>query len=115
MTFKIIDDDIVIDGSGNIEIIEGKDEIVQNVERCLTTNLGEFFLKPEHGLDYSVIKKKGYSIDEIKRAITQAILQEPAVTSVDTVTIEVDDANRSVAIHFTATADSEIITGEVVI
>ena len=113
IAFKIVNDDIVIDGSGNIELVEGKDETLQSVERALTTNLSEFFLSPEHGLEYGIIKTKNYNIDDIKSAITSCILQDDRITSVDSVDIVVDNINRNAIISFTATSEDETIVGEV--
>lgn len=113
ISFKILNDDIVIDGNGNIELIDGIDEVLQCVDRALTTNLGEFFLSPTHGLDYAIIKRKGYSIDDIKSAVISCILQEERISSVDSVNVEVDDRDRTVDIRFTATIDNEQVAGEV--
>lgn len=114
ITFKILNDDIVIDSDGNIEMVEGADEVIQSVERTLTTKTGEWFLNVNHGLDYGIIKRKGYSVDDIKGAVTQAILQEMRILSVDSVETFVNDIQRSVAISFKATGiDGEVIAGEV--
>lgn len=112
-TFKIADDDLVI-VSGNLQMIEGKDEIVQAVERTLTTRLGEFFLDTSHGFDYETVQKKGYSEEEIKDAVREAVLQDDRIISVDSVDVTVDRSSRSVNIRFTATGD-ETIEGEVTV
>ena len=64
-------------------------------------------------LDYAIIKKKGYSIDDIKSAVISCILQEERISSVDSVSVEVNDKNRTVDIGFTATIDNEQVAGEV--
>lgn len=112
-TFKIVNDDLVI-VSGNLQMVEGKDEIVQSVERTITTRLGEFFLDTSHGFDYETVQKKRYSEDEIKDAVREAVLQEDRITTVDTVDVVVDRTSRIVTIRFTATGE-ETIEGEVTV
>lgn len=79
-------------------------DILTAVERLLTTNKSEFFLNLSMGLEYDVIRKKQYSIDEIKTAITECVLQEQRVKDVSDITVEVD--GREVYIKFKFTADN---------
>lgn len=89
-TFKIVNGDLVFDGQGNLVMVEGKEEIGQSIERVLTTNIGEWFLNFEHGLDYSEIQGKGRDIEGIKLAITEAILQEERVSEVEKIDLSLD-------------------------
>ena len=89
-TFKIVNGDLVFDGQGNLVMVEGKEEIGQSIERILTTNIGEWFLNLEHGLDYRAIQGKGRDIEGIKLAITEAILQEERVSEVEKIDLSLD-------------------------
>lgn len=100
-TFKIVDGDLVFDGQGNLVMVEGEDEIVQSIERILTTNKGEWFLNLEHGLDYQEIQGKGRDIEGIKLAITEAILQEERVSEVEKIDLFLDK-DRHLKINVTA-------------
>jgi len=99
-TFKIVNGDLVFDGQGNLVMVEGKEEIVQSIERILTTNKGEWFLNLEYGLDYQEIQGKGRDIEGIKLAITEAILQEERVSEVEKIDLSLDK-NRHLKINVT--------------
>ncbi len=86
-------DIILQDGDFNL-----REDILTAVERLLTTNKSEFMLNLNMGLDYDIIRKKQYNIDEIKTAITECVIQEPRVT--DVYDIQVDVEGREVYIRF---------------
>jgi len=89
-TFKIVNGDLVFDGQGNLVIVKGKEEIGQSIERILTTNIGEWFLNLEHGLDYSAIQGKGRDEEGIQLALAEAILQEERVSEVERIDLFLD-------------------------
>lgn len=107
---NIINDDIVLK-NGDFVILE--DDTLVAVERSLTTNLTEFFLNKNMGLEYDVIKKKGYKIDEIKQAISDCVMQDDRVLSVDDITVEVK--GRQAYINFKFTTEKETLESGVVL
>ena len=98
---NIVNNDLVYKDN-DFEILD--DDITVAVERTLTTNLGEFFLNLNMGLDYDVIRRKQYNIDSIKTAIRNCVLQESRVSDVCDINVEVD--GRSVYIKFKFSADN---------
>lgn len=91
-TFKIVNDDIVFDAQNNIVMVEGTEELMQSVERTLTTNINEWFLNLDFGLDYRSIRGKGKDLESIKLEIADTIYQDERVTEVDITDISVDDS-----------------------
>lgn len=107
---SIVNNDIVIENSDFVML---EDDILVSIERLFTTNLSEFFLNLEMGLDYSIIKKKGYKIDEIKQAITDCILQDERVLSVNDISINVVD--RIAYIKFQFATENGALESEVIL
>lgn len=93
-TFKIVDGDLVMNKSMNFEMVEGRDEIAQCLERTLTTNINEWFLNTFHGLDYDAIQGKGRSKQEVELAIRTAVLQEPRISEVLYIDVVIDRETR---------------------
>lgn len=97
-TFKIVDDDIVLDAQNNIEMVEGTEELMQSIERGLTTNTEEWFLNLEFGLDHRAVRGKGKGLEDIKLEIMETIYQDERIQAIDITNIEVD-SNRSLIIE----------------
>lgn len=93
ISMKIKDDDIVLD-----EMIEGKDEEQQCIERIVTTCVNEWFLNIGFGLDYRKIEGKNVTDEDIRVAITEAIIQEDRVQEIDDISIERKRSERLVVI-----------------
>lgn len=108
-TLKVLDDDI------QLKIIEGDEELLQSIERTLTTRLGEWFLNTEYGLDYEPIIQKQFDIDRIELAVREAILQESRVLEVISVTVEVNRETRKADIKFIARTENAQVESEVVV
>lgn len=88
--------DIVLDAQNNIVIIDGDDEIIQCVERVLTTNLGEWFLDLDEGLEKSaILGVKRFNPSHAKEVIVTAILQEPRIARVESVELQHDPGERT--------------------
>ena len=109
-TFEIKNDDLTL------KMISGDEETCQDVERALTTRLGEFFLNLEHGMDYSEFEKKAPDISWLKYAITEAALQDERIKNISDIKINIDNQNRKAAIKFTGKIKGgDNISGEVII
>lgn len=72
-TLKIVDGDFVFDANGNLEMVEGDEEIAQGVKMSLAIQKGEFELDENVGLDTSFRQNKLVSDDEIADSILEAI------------------------------------------
>lgn len=97
-SFKIVSGDIYLNEYNEIEMVEGKEEEVQCIERILTTCTNEWFLNKKFGLKYSEIQGKGITDEQIRIALTKAILQENRVQEIEIINIERDNKARTVNI-----------------
>lgn len=110
-TFKIENGDLVFDKFGNIEMVEGKEEVRQSIERRLTTNLGEWFLNTDFGLEYDKIKGKNKKQEGVELAIRECILQDERISEVIFKDFKIDNKDRSLFVSFNAIANDELIEG----
>lgn len=110
-TFKIENGDLVFDDTCNLMLIDGVDEIAQSIERILTTNIREWFLNIDFGLDYSKIKGKGKSKESIKLAVREAVFQDDRVEEIEFQKVEINTKQRSLNIVFNIVLDGETIEG----
>lgn len=78
-TFKVDDKGDLIIQDGDLVMIEGDDEIVQSIERRLSTNQGEWFLDTEFGLDYESIRGKDVTKEKAELVITEAVYQDERI------------------------------------
>lgn len=95
-TFKIKDGDLVINKSGNLEMVDGKDEVAQSVEMILTTNEGEWFLNEEFGLDYDTLTSKGQTPKDIKYLIREAVYKDERIEEVVFTKLDIDSSKRHI-------------------
>lgn len=105
-TFKFENGDLVIDGSGNLELVYEEDEVVQSVRMLLLANVGEWFLDESFGLDYDAITDKGQSVKDIEFALREAIFQDDRVDEVLINALDIDSSNRKLRV------DLEIVTND---
>lgn len=113
-TFKIINDDLLFDSSGNLVMVEGKEEEAQSIERIFSTNINEFFLNSDHGFDYEALKVKNPDHNLIRLALISAATQDKRVKTASLTAIDLNESERSAAIRFGITMKSgNIIESEV--
>ena len=110
-TFKMKDDDLVLDDTNNLVIISGYDEVRQSIERILTTNKNEWFLNANFGLDYKAIRVKGKTIEEIELALREAIYQDDRITDVTFRQLELSREARQLYIKLDAKVNGEPVEG----
>lgn len=101
-SFKLDNNGDLIIENGDLVMIDGRDELVQSIDRILTTNVGEWFLSMGFGLDYQAIQGKGKAKGNIKLTITGAMFQEPRIEQVDIRDISIDK-NRHLKVNGKAT------------
>lgn len=75
-TFKLINGDLSIKNN-NFELIDSNEDIVQGVERIISTRLGEWFLNQEFGLNYDNITQKNYDEDLVRLDFIEALSLDP--------------------------------------
>ena len=106
--------DIDFDGSNNLKMIDGDDEIIQCVKMIIKTNLGEWFLNPDHGFRRAVVQGKHVDYNEAIEELYAAVLQEPRVAAVEDMQFRYDAAIRELTIDFAFRKHSgEVLTGRV--
>lgn len=98
--FKVNKNGDLIIENGDLVMIDGRDELVQSIDRILTTNKGEWFLSMGYGLDYQAIQGKGKNKESIKLANKEAIFQDERVKEVDIVDVVID-TNRHLKVYGT--------------
>lgn len=90
--------DLVME-DGDMQIIGGLDEVVQNYQVLMRTNLNEWFLNPELGFDFSVVNGvKKINDDDLKIALQNVADQLDEIDYIENVQYEFDRSNRSVII-----------------
>jgi len=99
-TFKLVDGDLVFDNNGDLVMVEGKEEEAQSLERIFSANVKEFFLDPDHGFDFDLLKTKRPDKNLIRLGLITAATQDERVKSVKDATIDFDNTARSLAIGF---------------
>lgn len=99
-TFKITDGDFSFGSNKKIVMTDGSDEEAQALERCFTTNAGEWFLNAVHGLEYPKIRGKGITDEAIQMAVIKAAVQDTRVKEVISIDIDRNEAKRTVSIIF---------------
>lgn len=114
-SFKIdpLTNDIILDGQNNIVMVGEDEEILQCVERILTTNLGEWFLNPGMGLDRYEILGKKYNPEYTSDLLYAAILQETRISSIENIQYEFNRQGRALKVYVALIkASGERLEGE---
>ena len=104
--------DLVFDEDGSFKKIFDTDTTVQNVRHAPLTWKKEFFADETHGTDYERIfglNQNDVDNDEIEEIIREAILQEPDISRIDTLTVSYD--RRNISVEFSAT----LVNGETIV
>lgn len=99
------DGDLEFDSNGELKMVNRKDELIQEVRVTIQTNLGEWFLDPEIGFDYSTVLVKKPDYEMIRSVLTDAIMQVDRIDRVDTIDFNFDRSERNLSIHFVATSN----------
>lgn len=101
-TLKIQNDDLIFDGQNDLQMVEGRDETAQSIERVLSTNIGEWFLNIEHGLDIALIRDKLAEDDRKRLEIIRALSQDPRFEELKEFNMSFDRRERKLQLSFTA-------------
>lgn len=113
--FKLDETGDIVIAADEMQMLSGKDEVVQSVRIVLGTNLNEWFLDPEAGADYDVLLQKKPNEEAVRAAVFAALEQIEQIQKVDSIVIRFERENRMLYITFSATAtDGEKIESEVI-
>jgi len=116
-TPKIENGDLVLDQSGHTTNLTGKDAAKQIVMNALAMWKGTWFLKPNDGIDWMEVTKKGKTINEILQIITSGLVKNPYIQKVIDTSIsfkdDTDIRNRKATLNYIVLIDNQNIVGSV--
>ncbi len=109
-TLLLRDGDLVFAG-GELQMVEGPEEVAQSCRVILGTRQGEWFLNPDMGIDFDVFLGKNPIREQMEDELRAGLDQELRIQSVEDITINKTD--RTQIVSFTATAvDGQVISEE---
>lgn len=102
--------------NGDFFVVEDEDELSQTIKTLLQTNLNEWFLNPEEGLDYSVVFTKKLDEEAIVFAIRECLSQLDEIDRAEDFSFNFNSMERHLEVTFIAytVTDVEVLV-EVVI
>ena len=83
-----------------LEFVEKEDELLQSLQRILSTRRGEFFLSPFLGLSYENFYEKQPDLAAVKLDIREAIFQESRIEEIIELNLDFNDTERKLTINF---------------
>lgn len=98
--------DIVIEDN-DIVMVSDNDLIEQTVRQVLRTNLGEWWLNEDEGIDFYVILTKNPNFDEIRDTINLGLQQVDETFIITDFECSLDNETRHLTISFTAENENE--------
>ncbi|MEC0092920.1 DUF2634 domain-containing protein [Paenibacillus macquariensis] len=96
--------DILMSTSGNLLMVEGTEEISQCCHIGIGTNKAEWFLNPDMGITFSKFLGKQINEEEMREELTQGLMQEERIQSVDLINFTVEKNSRTLLVTFDATS-----------
>lgn len=103
-TLKLIDGDLCFH-QGELQLVEGKQEVAQAVLISLQTRLGEFLLDENVGLDRTHVVGKSLNPEEARYDLVEAVMQEQRVVSVEHLEIVDDKPSRKRKVNLKMSID----------
>ena len=104
---KLVNNDLVYEDNELQYAFDGVEK-AQQIERTITTKLGEWFLNTQIGLDWDVVFSKPYLAEQVENEIRSTILQ---VDEIDNVSIDLELEGRLLKVSFSADYRQETIEG----
>lgn len=113
-TLALLNGDLFFE-NGDFKLIEGEEEVAQCIAISFGTNLKEWFLNEENGLDFTKVLEK--STDNEARAEALRVLsQEERIDTIDSLNIVNDFKTRKRTIQYSVTlVDGSTFSDEVVV
>jgi len=104
--------------NGDLEFVEGLDELKQRLVLKLRTFSREMWLSPFAGIPYLrprpgedvVLLGRVVSLDDLTGIFENAVTEEPEVESLDTLDLIYDDKTKILTVTIDATVDGEAFT-----
>ena len=84
-------------------MIEGKEELIQQIKLIFRSKQGEWFFNPEYGLNYDNLLQKKPNLELIRDEIKNGLSQCSTLFSIDYVNVDFDKSKRTLVINFQAT------------
>lgn len=107
------DGDLVLT-KDDFSMVSGIDEVGQCIESTLGTNLGEFVLEPDLGIEYLNMLGKGVTDEDIQAEVFAGLSQEERIDTVEEIVVTRDNVTRKTSVRFSASVDTgETIESEV--
>ncbi len=107
--------DLFFDGQQNLAMVEGGDEQRQTLHNRLATNLYEFFLDRNFGLDMYAILDNMPQESVVNALIAEAIMQEERVSDISEITSEWDGNTRTIVVRFRVVMDGQTLTEDLTV
>lgn len=100
-TLALFENDLEFE-NGDFKLVESEEEVAHCLAISLGTNLKEWFLNEEFGIDFTMLRGKS-SEDEVRAEVMRVIAQENRVDTINSVNISSDTQNRKRSITFDVT------------
>lgn len=114
-TIELTGDGDLLFENGDFKLIEGVQEVKQVLTISLSTNLKEWFLNPDLGLDFMQLLEKP-SDEEIRSEIMRVIGQEERVEIINDVQIVQNRKDRQLSVRYEVQLiDGQTLSEEVVL
>ncbi len=98
--------------NGDLQVIDGDEELEQSLKICTSTNKEEWFLDPEFGLDFFIILGRNPSESVLRNEILRALSNDPRVDTIENLSI--DRSGRNMKVFYKAVlSDGTSIESEV--
>ncbi|WP_346235739.1 DUF2634 domain-containing protein [Lysinibacillus telephonicus] len=111
-TLGLLNGDLNLE-NGDFVLIEGPEEIAQCIAISFGTNLKEWFLNEEEGLDFTKILEKSTD-DEARAEVLRVLSKEDRIATIDSLEIVNDYKSRKRTIKYTVTlVDGTTLSEEV--
>lgn len=114
-TIELTDDGDLLFENGDFKLIEGPQEVKQVLTISLSTNLKEWFLNLQFGLDFTKLREKPTD-EEIRSEIIRVIGQEERVDIINEVQIIQNRKQRLLFVRYEVQLiDGQTLSEEVVL
>ena len=102
MNLQLVEKDISL-VNNQFQMVSGMDEMVQKVDNCLDSYLGDWFLNLPEGLPFfQEILQKGVTDDKIEAVFSEYIAAIEGVVTIESFEIITDPKTRKARINFRA-------------
>lgn len=116
ITLNVNTNDLILDGGNDLMIIDNAERVAQQIRIKLKTFKEEWFLDNTFGVPYfESIFVKNPSEELIRNILRAQIKEVDDVESVDSITLEIDNATRTLTVDFETSTAYGLVTGKEVL